>query len=139
MKVVIDTNILVSGLLSPYGNPAEILRLLTLGKLTICLDARIMPKYFKVLNRPKFKLNKDTVSLLLKEIELTGEFTVGIPLKESLPDSDDNMFLEIALGSNADCIITGNLNHFQNKKKRCLNVQILSPADFLKYYKSNSI
>ena len=134
IKVVIDTNIIVSGLLSPFGNPAEILRLLTLGKITICLDARIMVEYFEVLNRSKFKFNKNTISILLKEIELTGELSVGIPLNNSLPDSDDNMFLEVALGSNADCIITGNLNHFP--KKQCLNMKIFSPADFLKYYKN---
>jgi len=137
MKIMIDTNILVSGLLTPFGNPAEILRLLTLGKVTICMDARIMAEYSEVLNRPKFKFDKDTVAVLLKEIELLGNFTTGIPLNESLPDPADNMFLEVALGCNAECIITGNLNHFP--KKRYADVQIFSPNDFLKYYKKKSI
>ena len=54
MKVVIDTNIIVSGLLTPFGSPSEILRLLALGKLIICFDTRIMAEYLGVLNRPKF-------------------------------------------------------------------------------------
>ena len=137
MKVVIDTNILVSGLLNPFGNPAEILRLLALGKVIICLDPRIIAEYFEVLNRPKFKFNKNNVAVLLKEIERLGYFTTGIPLNESLPDPDDNMFLEVASGSHAECVITGNLNHFP--KKRYEDVQIFSPNDFLKYYKRNRI
>jgi len=137
MKVVIDTNIIVSGLLTPFGNPAEILRLLAVGKLIICFDTRILAEYFEVLNRPRFRFNTENVSILLKEIELTGEFTPGIPLKKSLPDPDDNMFLEVALASNAECLITGNLKHFP--RNLCLSVQIFSPSDFVHYYKQKSI
>ena len=137
MNVVIDTNILVSGLLTPFGNPSEILRLVALGKLSICYDARIIAEYNAVLKRPKFKFNQETVSILIKEFQLTGEFTVGVPLNESLPDKDDNMVLEVALGSNAECIITGNLHHFP--KKLCLGVNIYSPSSFLDFYKQRRI
>ncbi len=137
MKVVIDTNIIVSGLLSPFGNPSEIMRLLASGKLTLCFDTRIMAEYFVVLNRPKFKFNTDTVAVLLKELELTGEFTIGIPLKESLPDPDDNMFIEVALASNAECLITGNFSHFP--EKLCSGVKIFSPSQFINYFKEHCI
>ncbi|MFO7890877.1 MAG: putative toxin-antitoxin system toxin component, PIN family [bacterium] len=137
MRVVIDTNIIVSGLLTPFGHCAEILRLLTTGKLIIYLDTRILVEYFKVLNRPKFSFNKDYVSMLIKEIELTGELITGIPLKDSLPDPDDNMFLEVALASNADGIITGNVKHFP--QELCGNIRIFSPAGFLTCYKQKNL
>ena len=137
MNVVIDTNVLVSGLLTPFGNPSEILRLVALGKVSICYDARIIAEYHEVLKRPTFKFNQETVSLLIKEFQLTGEFTVGVPLNESLPDKDDNMFLEVALGSNAECIITGNLHHFP--KGLCFDIKIYSPSDFLNFYKQGRI
>ncbi len=133
MRVVIDTNIIVSGLLTPFGHCAEVLRLLTSGKLTIYLDIRILVEYFDVLNRKKFKFKKNYISMLIKEIELTGELITGIPLKDSLPDPNDNMFLEVALASNADGIITGNVKHFP--LKLCGNIRIFSPVDFLTYYK----
>jgi putative PIN family toxin of toxin-antitoxin system len=137
MKVVIDTNIIVSGLITPFGHSAEILRLLAAGKILICLDARILVEYFEVLKRPKFNFNKDDISILLKEIELTGEFSTSIPIKKSLPDPNDNMFLEVALPGNAECIITGNSNHFP--AKLCSDVKIFSPAKFINYFIEKSI
>lgn len=136
MKVVIDTNVIVSGLLSPYGHPTQILQLLITGKIDICYDARILVEYFRVLNRPKFKFNKENISILLREINSIGESASGSPLKQSLPDSDDDMFLEVALACNAECIITGNLNHFP--KKLCADVKIFSPAEFLSYFRETS-
>ena len=137
MKVVIDTNIIVSGLLTPYGNSAEIIRLIVNGNLTLCFDSRIYAEYHEVLDRPKFNCDKEKISTLLKEIEFTGELALGIPLKESLPDPDDNMFLEIALAGNAECIITGNLNHFL--KELCFSIPVFSPSIFVSYYRGKSV
>ena len=137
MKLVIDTNIIVSGLLTPYGNSAEILRLFANGKLTIYYDSRILTEYYEVLNRPKFNFNKEKISTILKEIELSGELIIGIPIKESLPDPDDNMFLEVALAGKVECIVTGNLNHFPQNS--CFGIPIFSPSEFVNYYKEKSI
>ena len=137
MKLVIDTNIIVSGLLTPYGNSAEILRLFANGKLTIYYDSRILTEYYKVLNRPKFDFNKEKISAILKEIELSGELIIGIPLKEPLPDPDDNMFLEVALAGEVECIVTGNISHFPQNS--CFGIPIFSPLEFINYYKEKSI
>ena len=51
MRVVLDTNVLVSGLLSPYGSPGEIVRRLAAGELTPCLEVRILVEYREVLLR----------------------------------------------------------------------------------------
>ncbi len=137
MKLVIDTNIIVSGLLTPYGNSAEILRLFINGKLTLHYDVRILAEYYEVLNRPKFGFNKEKISVILKEIELSGELIIGTPLKESLPDPDDNMFLEVALAGKVECFVTGNLNHFPQDS--CFGIPIFLPLEFINYYKEKSI
>ena len=48
MKVVLDTNVLVSGLLNPYGPPGRIVQLAAAGELQLCLDARILAEYREV-------------------------------------------------------------------------------------------
>lgn len=133
MRVVIDTNVIVSALLNPYGNPAEIIKLILTGNINIYYDSRIITEYSEVLNRPKFKLNKKYTSTFIKEIETAGSLVIGLPLLKSLPDPDDNMFLEVAIASNADCIITGNLNHYP--EKLCSGIRVLSPAEFINNYK----
>jgi uncharacterized protein len=137
MKLVIDTNVLVSGLLTPYGSCAEILSLFTNGKLLLCFDSRILTEYYEVLNRPKFDFDKDKISAILKEIELCGELTIGIPLKDSLPDPDDNMFLEVALAGKVECIVTGNSIHFPPDS--CFGIPIFSPSAFINYYQEKTM
>jgi putative PIN family toxin of toxin-antitoxin system len=55
MNIVLDTNVLVSGLLSPFGPCGRIVCMVSSGELTISLDARILAEYEEVLCRPKFK------------------------------------------------------------------------------------
>ncbi len=49
MIVVVDTNVLVAGLLSPFGPPGEIVRMIVAGSLSLCFDARILSEYSDVL------------------------------------------------------------------------------------------
>lgn len=133
MKIVLDTNILVSGLLSPYGNPAKIIRMVSSGELQLCIDSRILTEYTEVLKRPKFQFDEAKVEALLEEIESQGEIVATGPLQKSLPDPDDDMFLEVAIESQADCLITGNLNHYP--KELCASITVLSPSEFIKNYK----
>jgi putative PIN family toxin of toxin-antitoxin system len=135
VKVVIDTNVIVSGLLNPYGHPAEIIRLLLTGSLKLFYDSRIISEYSEVLNRPKFKFDNKNVSIFIKEVEMAGTLVSTLPLKKSLPDPDDNMFLEAALAGNAECIVTGNTNHYP--KKLCSGIRVLSPTEFMSYYQQN--
>ena len=54
MKIVLDTNVLAAGLLSPFGPCGEIVRMVSSGELTLSFDARILMEYEEVLARPKF-------------------------------------------------------------------------------------
>ena len=136
MKIVLDTNVLVSGLLSPFGPPGEIVRMTSAGMLQICYDARIFAEYQDVLHRPKFVLNAAHTDALLDQIKACGHSVVTQPLKKPLQDAGDEPFLEVAIAGKAACLITGNLKHYPPANRQ--HVTVLSPADFLDFYRRHS-
>jgi len=133
MKSVLDTNVLVSGLLTPFGTSGEIVRIVSAGKLVLQYDSRILLEYTDVLYRPKFKFNKEQIDLLLDYIKKNGQLVPTLPLKQSLPDSDDEPFLEVAIGGRAECLITGNKIHYPVQFREGIN--ILSPSEFINFYR----
>jgi putative PIN family toxin of toxin-antitoxin system len=133
MKIVLDTNVLVAGLLSPFGPCAQIARMVSSGDLTLCLDARILSEYDEVLRRPKSRFDPDKVSALMDYIERSGHLVASVPLSTPLPDPDDQPFLEAAIAGQAACLVTGNRAHFPPKP--CRPVKILSPTEFLAFYR----
>jgi len=133
MKVVLDTNVIVSGLLSPFGRAGEIMRLVASGKLELCYDARIISEYKSVLLRNKFSFLKESVEDLIDQIRFAGYLTTGKPLLKRFPDRADEPFLEVAIGGGARYLVTGNLKHYPAGKSE--GVRILSPAAFLEIYR----
>ena len=127
-----DTNVLVSGLLTPFGASGEIVRMLTAARLTLCMDARILSEYDDVLRRPKFGLDEELVDVLISFIKQHGVFVSSIPLKEHLPDIDDEPFLGVAIAGNVKSLITGNKPHYPPEIVK--GVRTLSPSEFLSYY-----
>ena len=133
MNIVLDTNVLVAGLLNPFGTCGEIVLMASSGKLILSFDARILLEYGEVLRRPKFKFEEEKVAALLDYVVCLGKTTAPSPLADSLPDSDDEPFLEVAISSQAACLVTGNKNHFP--AERCQKIKIFSPKEFLMFYK----
>ena len=130
MKIVLDTNVLVAGLLSPFGPCGDIVRMVSSGNLTLCVDARVLSEYHEVLKRPKFGFDLDKVAVILDYIERCSWVVSSVPLSFSLPDPDDEPFLEIAISGDADCLVTGNAVHFPSDL--CRGIKVMSPSDFLK-------
>jgi putative PIN family toxin of toxin-antitoxin system len=129
VKVVIDTNVIVSGLLKPFSPSGKIISLVADGKIQICYDARILLEYDQVLRREKFGLDLSLVAILMDLIKEMGFCATGRPLKVRLPDPADEMFVEAA--SEAQCV-TGNGKHFP--QKACGNVKVLTPREFLGFF-----
>ena len=96
-------------------------------------DARIFSEYNEVMRRPKFKFEEEKVNTLLDYIEYRGQTAAPSPLANSLPDSDDEPFLETAIASHAVCLVTGNQKHFP--AELCLGIKVFSPKEFLMFYK----
>ncbi|HIJ57009.1 MAG TPA: putative toxin-antitoxin system toxin component, PIN family [Deltaproteobacteria bacterium] len=136
MKIVLDTNVLVSGLLSPFGPSGEIVRMLFSGELVLHIDARILSEYQDVLNRSKFKFNKDHIGVLIDFIRQYGQFISSSPLKNRLPDPDDEPFLEVAIAGKVKSLVTGNTVHYPSLPREGIN--IFSPSEFLEFYRKQN-
>ena len=72
MNVMLDTNILVSALISSFGPPARILDMVLLGDLRLVYDDRILAEYREVLARPRFGFDLNDVADLLHYLEAEG-------------------------------------------------------------------
>lgn len=133
MDIVIDTNVLVAGLLSPFGVCGEIVRMVSSGELTLLFDARILSEYDEVLRRPRFGFEEDKIAAFLDYIVYHGQVIAPSPLTHSLFDPDDEPFLEVTLSSQAVCLVTGNQKHFP--VERCKGANVFSPDEFLNFLK----
>ncbi|HDZ00233.1 MAG TPA: putative toxin-antitoxin system toxin component, PIN family [Nitrospirae bacterium] len=129
MRVVLDTNVIVSAFLNPFGPPARILRLILQGDIEIIFDERIIREYEIVLCRPKFKLFNEDVCSVIEVLRDTGFSAPAYNGSVDLPDKGDESFLEVALTSKADALVTGNKRHFP--KDRCGGIRIVSPREFM--------
>jgi len=73
IRLVLDTNVLVSGLLSEHGPPGLIVDLVFAGELVVVYDARLLAEYRDVFARPELKINSADAQEILRTIEDTGE------------------------------------------------------------------
>ena len=133
MKIVLDTNVIVSGLLFPYNAPGKIVRMVSSGILRLCYDARILSEYQSVLLRSKFKFDPEHIDALIDQIKACGCITASEPIPEKLPDADDEPFLEVALAGKTCYLITGNLIHYPIKLRQ--GIKVVSPAEFVDIYR----
>lgn len=128
MRVVLDTNVLVSGVLTPGGVCHRILELVRDGVLVPCVDGRILEEYEAVFRYPKLS------PVLYPAREIIAFFRgvairVGaVPLSCDLPDASDLPFLETAAAASA-VLVTGNVRHFPIKARG--SVTVVTPAGLL--------
>lgn len=129
MLIVLDTNVLVSGLINGAGVPGKIVDLLMEGRIQIAYDERILAEYEDVLARPKLHIKPADVKAVIAYIELTGRFVEAHPLSpEGNYDLDDLPSIEVHTYGKADALITGNSKHFLHIKR------LFSPSQFMAKY-----
>jgi predicted nucleic acid-binding protein len=125
MRLVLDSNVLVAGLLSAAGPPAWILEALLAGELDLALDMAIRDEYERVLRRPEFEFPPGRIDALLAVIDLAAfEVAAPPPCPEPPPDPGDEPFLAVAAATGS-VLVTGNLKHFPPRCRR--GVVVLSP------------
>ncbi len=116
---VIDTNVLVSSLLSSNGlsSPALIIKCIFDEVITPLYSSAIIEEYREVLSRPKFRFPPMLIENLISGITAFGIDTIcsNIPIDEVFPDADDIVFYEVAMSREDSFLITGNLRHFPRK------------------------
>lgn len=130
MRVVLDTNVLVSGLLNPHGAPGRVLDLMLAGGLRPLYDDRLLHEYRDVLARERFGFEASDVDALLRHLRAVGELVSAPPLPVTLPDPDDRPFLEVAAAGGARALVTGNAADFE-PREGSHGVTVVSPDAFL--------
>jgi uncharacterized protein len=134
MKIVLDTNIVVSGLLKSQGNPAQVLTLALAGAVQVCHDERILAEYAEVPARPRFKFDPKRVREVLAKLDVDGLAVDASGVSNlDLPDADDEPFLAVALAASVDFLVTGNLSDYPPDKRR--GCAVVSPAVFMEHWR----
>lgn len=126
IRVVLDTNVVVSALLNSEGSEALVFRLaLHATSFQLCVSDPVLTEYRGVLIRPKFKRSPRVVAQLLAEIHKLAERVEPMKTVSASPDDADNRFLECAETANADYLVTGNPRHFPSAwgKTRVVNAR----------------
>jgi putative PIN family toxin of toxin-antitoxin system len=129
MRVVIDTNVLVSGVINPHGPPGRLVDAIISFTLTPLYDDRILSEYRDVLLRPAFGFRRSDIHALLDFVEFSGEHITAGPVNVLLPDPADLPFVEVAIAGMADALVTGNTKHFTPARRH--GVSLLTPAALL--------
>jgi len=135
MRVVVDVNVFVSGLLRPQGRPGQLLRLWQSGRFDLLYSLALLEELTAVVARPRLQRLGLRPTDAHVVVEYLTEFGVLVLPAESVTvcrDPKDNHILEIALAARADAIVSGDsdlltLHGFQG-------ISILAPSDFLAFF-----
>lgn len=112
LRLVLDTNVVVSGALKPQGLQRTVLNFaLTPPALLFCSPI-ILAEYREVLGRPELRISLGEQRELLGLIESRSRSVQPSERLDVCLDPDDNVFLECAQASRADYLVTGNERHF---------------------------
>lgn len=124
---VIDTNVIVSALLSRHHNSAtvKVLDYLYDRVIVPVYNNEIIEEYEAVLRRPKFNFSEETVFAVIEAIREGGIDSRRIGSNEQLPDPKDVVFYEVALANEDSFLVTGNIKHFPKKPF------VVTPAEML--------
>ena len=125
IRWVVDTNVVVTGLMNPHGLPARVLDAILDGRVKLVYDARILAEYRDVLHRPRLKLKPEKISAFLTGLQCQTMVT-PIPLAAVDPDVDDTVFIEAALATGDKTIATGNLADYPAEILH--DVRVLTPV-----------
>jgi putative PIN family toxin of toxin-antitoxin system len=109
IRVVLDTNILVSALLQPLGPPAQVFRLATSGVMQLCITGDIFAEYEEVIRRPRFRRSEDVIEGALRTIREKAFWVRPNERIRECADPDDDAFLECAQAAHAHYLVTGHL------------------------------
>ena len=96
IRVVIDTNIIVSALLQPLGPPAQVFSLAAGSSIKICISGEVYAEYEEVIRRPRFRRDEEAITIALDVIREKGFWVKPTETVRACADPDDDIFLECA-------------------------------------------
>ena len=126
MRLVLDTNIIISAFLNPEGKPSQIVKMVLGRKVELCYNSAILSEYESVMLRPKFsdRIDAGNVCKFINLLRSIGISFDPLPGDIKLLDESDRIFYDTAKGSGS-VLISGNIKHYPKEHF------ILLPADFL--------
>lgn len=133
MRAVIDTNILVRGIIKPSGSVGPVVRRLRDGDYLLVYSESLLEELVDVMARPrlrdKYAIDDHTVESLLRLVLLRGERVEPLRRVKLCRDPKDDKFLEAALEGKAGVVVSGDddllvLDPFEG-------IPIVSPGRFL--------
>jgi putative PIN family toxin of toxin-antitoxin system len=128
LRLVIDTNVVVSAALKPEGLQRTVLLLAMTKSVRWYVSEAIVAEYALVLARPELKIRRSSRQQLLRLIKNHARVVVPSRMAQITSDPDDNLFVECADAAHADYLVTGNQRHLPKFWK---NTKIISSTEFL--------
>jgi len=129
VRVVFDTNVLVSALLKRGGVSSEAVELALIGRVRPLFDERMIAEYQEVLKRPRFGFVPEVVQSFLEDFQAVGEMILEPEqYARPAPDHSDLPFIEVAISGRANAIVTGNQSHYPRE----IDVPVLSPSELVR-------
>jgi uncharacterized protein len=129
IRVVLDTNILISALLQPQGLPARTFVLVLAGTTAqLCVSGDVYAEYEEVIRRPKSNRSEMIIDHALRASRQNGFWVKPSERVHACSDPDDDIFLECAQAEHANYLVTGNLKDFPVK---WADTQIVTARQFL--------
>lgn len=128
LRLVVDTNIVISAALKPDGLERTVLLLAITKPARLYVSTAILAEYRDVLSRPELQIRKGLRQQLLQLIENRSRSVTPARRLQVTSDPGDNIFLECADAVRADYLVTGNARHFPKFWK---TTKVISPREFL--------
>jgi putative PIN family toxin of toxin-antitoxin system len=128
LRLVIDTNVLVSAAIKPAGLQRTVLLLAMTKPARWYVSRPILREYSEVLARPELQIRKSLRQQLMQLIKNHSHSVAPARRLEVTRDRDDNIFLECADSARADYLVTGNQKHFPRFWKK---TKVITPREFV--------
>jgi putative PIN family toxin of toxin-antitoxin system len=128
IRVVVDTNIIVSALLQPLGPPARVFFLALNGSIQLCMSGSVYAEYEEVIRRPRFGRDENVITATLHTIREKALWVRPAESIRACSDPDDDIFLECAQAARAAYLVTGNVKDFPAS---WLDTKIVTARSFL--------
>ena len=130
MKVVLDTNVVISALLTRQGICQRVLDYV-FDQRGLWLSDQIQAEYDDVLHRPDFKFSSADIEGFSTKVDICGQRMDPTRAPYKTKDPQDQMFLDLAFSAGVDFLVTGNIKDYPTTTR--LPFQIIKPTDFLKH------
>jgi uncharacterized protein len=128
LRLVVDTNIVVSAALKPDGLQRTVLLLAITKPARLYVSNVILTEYRDVLSRPELQIRKGPRQQLFDLLGKRSHLIDAVRTVQITYDPEDNMFIECADAARADYLVTGNVRHFPRFWK---NTKVVTSREFL--------